>query len=109
MLQGREKEKKLKPIKQPVKPTRVMVASNKQPTDSHAPKESIQRSKLPGSMTSSVPSSEPKINTLDNVCMGLLESGCVQAYIDLFYVSHKCLPNVMQKKNYFGEPLHIPE
>jgi hypothetical protein len=33
----------------------------------------------------------------------------VQSFIDLFYISHKCLPNLMDKKNYFGEPLHIPE
>jgi len=41
--------------------------------------------------------------------MNLLENGNVQSFIDLFYISHKCLPNVMDKKNYFGETLHIPE
>ena len=64
MLQGREKEKKLKPIKQPTKPARTLLGLSKQQTDSNMPKESIQRSKLPASMVSSVPASEPKINTL---------------------------------------------
>jgi len=41
--------------------------------------------------------------------MDLLANGNVQSFIDFFYVSHKCLPNVMDKKNYFGENLYIPE
>lgn len=41
--------------------------------------------------------------------MSLLENGNVQSFIDLFYISHRCLPNVMEKKNYFGEHIHIPE
>lgn len=40
--------------------------------------------------------------------MDLLQNGNVQSFIDFFYISHKCLPNVMDKKNYFGENLHIP-
>lgn len=43
-----------------------------------------------------------KITTLENVCTDLLDTGNVQAFIDLFYISHKCLPNVMEQKNYFG-------
>ena len=109
MIQGREKEKKLKPMKQPTKLARPLHPSHKQATSSQGHKDSMQRSKLPASMTSSLPTDEPKISTLENVCTGLLEMGCVQAYIDLFYLSHKCLPNVMQKKNYFGESVHIPE
>jgi hypothetical protein len=41
--------------------------------------------------------------------MDLLQQGNVQSFIDFFYISQKCLPNVMEKKNYFGESLHIPE
>ena len=41
--------------------------------------------------------------------MELLQQGNVQSFIDFFYIGHKCLPNVMDKKNYFGESLHIPE
>ena len=53
--------------------------------------------------------SEHKLSTLENVCTDLLENGCVQSYIDLFYISHHCLPNVMEHQNYFGENLHVPE
>jgi hypothetical protein len=41
--------------------------------------------------------------------MDLLQQGNVQSFIDFFYISHKCLPNVMEKKNYFGESIYIPE
>lgn len=41
--------------------------------------------------------------------MDLLQQGNVQSFIDFFYISHKCLPNVMDKKNYFGEAVHIPQ
>ena len=64
-------------------------------------KESISKSKMPASIALSKPE-EHKLNTLENVCTDLLEMGCVQSYIDLFYISHKCLPNVMEKQNYFG-------
>jgi hypothetical protein len=40
--------------------------------------------------------------------MELLQNGNVQSFIDLFYISHKCLPNVMEKKNYYGERVKIP-
>ena len=67
----------------------------------------MPKSKLPASMTTSQPE-DKKIATLENVCTDLLDTGNVQAFIDLFYISHKCLPNVMVQKNYFGEKLHIP-
>jgi hypothetical protein len=41
--------------------------------------------------------------------MELLQNGNVQSFIDFFYISHKCLPNLMEKKNYFGESLYIPQ
>ena len=43
-----------------------------------------------------------QVNTKDVICMDLLQMGNVQSFVDLFYVSHKCLPPVMHKKNYFG-------
>jgi hypothetical protein len=52
---------------------------------------------------------EHKNNSRESICSHLLEAGNVQSFIDLFYISHKCLPNLMEKKNYFGERLHIPE
>jgi hypothetical protein len=56
-----------------------------------------------------VPQEEHKNNTRESICTTLLENGNIQSFIDLFYISHKCLPNVMETKNYFGEKLHIPE
>jgi glycerol kinase len=50
-----------------------------------------------------------KNNTRETICTHLLETGNVQSFIDLFYISHKCLPNVMESKNYFGETVHLPE
>lgn len=41
--------------------------------------------------------------------MDLLANGNIQSFIDFFYISHKCLPNVMEKKNYFGEGVRIEE
>ena len=52
---------------------------------------------------------ERKLDTLENVCTDLLEGGYVQSFVDLFYISHKCLPNVMETSNYFGNSLHVPE
>ena len=52
---------------------------------------------------------ERKLDTLENVCTDLLEGGFVQSFVDLFYISHKCLPNVMETQNYFGHSLHVPE
>ena len=52
--------------------------------------------------------SNHKINNKEMLCMELLQQGNVQSFIDFFYISHKCLPNVMDKKNYFGESVHIP-
>lgn len=49
------------------------------------------------------------LNNKEAICGNLLEQGYVQSFIDLFYISHKCLPNVMDRRNYFGEQLHIPE
>jgi hypothetical protein len=45
---------------------------------------------------------EHKNNNRETICTKLLEAGQVQSFIDLFYISHKCLPNVMEQKNYFG-------
>ena len=50
-----------------------------------------------------------KNNNRETICTRLLENGNVQSFIDLFYISHKCLPNLLQTRNYFGEKLHIPE
>ena len=72
MIQGREKDKKIKPMKQPVKPLRPLHPTQKQATESNLGKDSLHRSKLPASMTSSLPTNEPKINTLESVCSGLL-------------------------------------
>ena len=47
-------------------------------------------------------SDEFKNNNRESICANLLDGGNVQSFIDLFYISHKCLPNVMEKKNYFG-------
>jgi hypothetical protein len=47
-MQVKDKEKKLKPIKQPVKPVRNLLGAAKQPTESHAQithKDQMQRSK----------------------------------------------------------------
>jgi hypothetical protein len=47
-MQVKDKEKKLKPIKQPVKPVRNLLGATKQPTESHAQatnKDNMQRSK----------------------------------------------------------------
>ena len=52
---------------------------------------------------------EYKNNNRESISTHLLETGNVQSFIDLFYISHKCLPNVMEQKNYFGEKLHLPE
>ncbi len=55
-MQVKDKEKKLKPIKQPVKPTRNLLGAIKQPTEGHpqgAFKESMQRSKGTVNMVSS--------------------------------------------------------
>ena len=44
----KDKEKKLKPIKQPIKPTRSLLGVAKQPTESHNQatfKDSMQKSK----------------------------------------------------------------
>lgn len=43
------------------------------------------------------------MKTRESVCTELLREGFIQSFIDLFYISHKCLPNVMNNKNYFGE------
>ena len=56
-----------------------------------------------------VSSEDYKNNNRESISTNLLESGNVQSFIDLFYISHKCLPNVMEQKNYFGEKLHVPE
>lgn len=45
---------------------------------------------------------EHKNNTRESICTSLLQTGNVQSFIDLFYISHRCLPNVMENKNYFG-------
>lgn len=42
------------------------------------------------------------------ICSDLLGNGHIQSFIDIFYISHNCLPNVLEKKNYYGEELHIP-
>lgn len=70
--------------------------------------ESMAKSKLPAGMLGSKPE-ERKLDTAENVCTDLLEGGFVQSFIDLFYISHKCLPNVMEAQNYFGNSLHVPE
>lgn len=104
-MQVKDKEKKLKPIKQPIKPVRSLLGAAKQPTESLLQanfKDSMQKSKGTVNMVASTQVQEPKISTLENVCTNLLEAGQVQSYIDLFYISHKCMPNVMKKKNYFG-------
>ncbi len=47
-MQVKDKEKKLKPIKQPVKPARSLLGLAKQPTESHGQatfKDSMQKSK----------------------------------------------------------------
>lgn len=57
-MQVKDKEKKLKPIKQPSKPTRNLLGAIKQPTETHLQgtfKESMQRSKGTVNMISSVP------------------------------------------------------
>lgn len=89
-----------------------MLGANKQPTETHLAssiKDNMQRSKPQQSASIPHQPKEPQINTLENVCTQHLEDGNVQTYIDLFYISHKCLPNVMKNKNYFGEHVHIPE
>ncbi len=57
-MQVKDKEKKLKPIKQPTKPARSLLGAIKQPTESHLQgtfKESMQRSKGTVNMPSSIP------------------------------------------------------
>ena len=60
-------------------------------------------------MASPVAAEEHKNNSRESICTQLLEAGNVQSFIDLFYISHKCLPNLLERSNYFGEKLHVPE
>lgn len=105
----REKEKKIKPIKQPTKATRPPILLDKvTKQDDSVPRG--DRDKQGKNIAASVaPTEEHKNNSRESICTHLLEAGNVQSFIDLFYISHKCLPNLMEKKNYFGERLHIPE
>lgn len=112
-MQVKEKEKKLKPIKQPAKPVRSLLGVAKQPTETHLhgvlKDNLIHKSKGTVNMSTSNQQKETKINTLESVCTNLLEQGMVQSFIDLFYISHKCMPNVMKNRNYFGIKTRIPE
>ena len=97
-------------MKQPTKGSRNLLSVQKKledPIMKTSDKELANKSKMQISMGVSKPE-EHKLSTLENACTDLLEMGCVQSYIDLFYISHKCLPNVMEKQNYFGENLYIP-
>ena len=58
MIQGKEREKKIKPLKQPTKPARTLLTTNKQPVESHLQhslKDSMPKSKIPSSMVASQP------------------------------------------------------
>lgn len=102
------KEKKIKPLKQPSKAHRNLLSASKKPEElMMKASEPIAKSKMPNSSNNKP--EERKLDTIPNVCTELLETGNVQSFIDLFYISHKCLPNVMETRNYFGENLHVPE
>ena len=105
----KEKEKKIKPMKQPTKAARPPTLLDKvTKQDESVPRgERDRQGKNPAA--SAPAAEEHKNNTRESICSHLLEAGNVQSFIDLFYISHKCLPNLMEKKNYFGERLHIPE
>ena len=45
---------------------------------------------------------EKKVKTRESLSTELLKNGFIQSFIDIFYISQKCLPNVMNAKNYFG-------
>ena len=52
---------------------------------------------------------EKKIRSRENLASELLKEGFIQSFIDMFYISHKCLPNVMSNGNYIGEVITSPE
>ena len=96
-------------MKQPVKLNRHQVdMSSSKPNDDYNLKSSNQENSKIRQIGQSLKTHDIAIATRESVCTDMLAEGNVQAFIDLFYISHSCLPNVMKKKNYFGEHLHIP-
>lgn len=52
---------------------------------------------------STVGAEDKKIRSRETVSSDLLKEGFVQSFIDMFYISHKCLPNIMSNASYIGE------
>ena len=100
-------------MKQPVKAARQQFdLSASKPYEEYGMKGSNpEGSKLrqAGQIGQSTKTHDIAISTRESICTDMLAEGNIQAFIDLFYISHSCLPNVMDKKNYYGEALHIPE
>jgi len=90
-------------MKQPTKSTRPPILLDKltrqdEPLNKIADKD---KNKQLGPNATHHPD-EHKNNNRESICTSLLQTGNVQSFIDLFYISHKCLPNVMEGRNYFG-------
>lgn len=104
------REKKIKPIKQPVKLQRPPTLLDKvaRIDDSLGRNEREKGGRVAPGMAQSV-GEERKNVSRESVCTGLLESGNVQAFIDLFYIAHKCLPNLIEEEEYFGHKVRMPE
>lgn len=97
-------------MKQPVKASRPPILLDKVGRQDDINNKLSDKERLKQQVNNMVANSEEyKNNNRESICTNLLESGNVQSFIDLFYITHKCLPNVMEQKNYFGEKLHIPE
>ena len=97
-------------MKQPVKASRPPNLLDKMGRQDENINKLSDKDRLKQAINHMAASSEDyKNNNRESISTNLLESANVQSFIDLFYISHKCLPNVMEQKNYFGERLHVPE
>jgi len=107
--QNKEKEKKFKPIKVPTKAqtTLPQPPTQRKEESEHSSKVTENKeNKL--KLKSSVGAEEKKIRSRESVASELLKEGFVQSFIDMFYISHKCLPNVLSNGNYIGEVITSP-
>lgn len=96
-------------MKQPTKSTRPPILLDKLARQDEATSKIADKDKNKQVGASSTQPQDYNNNNRQSICSSLLQTGNVQSFVDLFYISHKCLPNVMEGRNYFGEKLNIPE